>query len=45
MNIESCNNHGNKVLVTIPPVGHLKYDTLKENFKCPNFVNQGLDAL
>ena len=29
MNVESWSGRGKKVLVTIPPVGHLRYDMFK----------------
>ena len=45
MNVESWSGRGNKVLVTIPPVRHLKYDRFKQNCKSSNFVNQSLDVL
>ena len=45
MNVESWNGRGNKVLVTIPFVGYLSYDTFKENCKNSNFMNQNLDTL
>ena len=31
MNVESWSGRGNKVLVTIPHIGHLKYDKFKQN--------------
>ena len=45
MNVESWSGRGNKVLVTISAVRHLKYDRFKQNFKISNFVNQSLDVL
>ena len=45
MNVESWSGRGNKVLVTIPLVGYLRCDRLKQNCKSSYFVNQSLDNL
>ena len=37
--------HANKVLVEIPPIGHLRYDKVIQSYKSSNFVNQKLETL
>ena len=45
LNLEKWGGRGNKELIQIPSVGHLKYDRFKQNVKQNNFIEQTLKAL
>ena len=45
LNLEKWGGRGNKELIQIPSVGHLKYDRFKPNVKQGNFIEQTLKAL
>ena len=42
LNLEKWGSRGEKELIQIPSVGHLKYDRFKQNFKQNNFIEQTL---
>ena len=45
MNLEKWGGGGNKELIQIPSVGHLKYDRFKQNVKQHNFIEKTLKSL
>ena len=45
INVKNGSGCGNKVLVVILFVGHLRYDKFTQNCKSSNFANQSLDTL
>ena len=45
LNLEKWGSRGNKELIQIPPVGHLKYGRFKQNVKQNNFIKQTLKFL
>ena len=45
LNLEKWGGRGNKELIQIPPVGHLKYDRFKHNIKQKKIIEQTLKAL
>ena len=45
LHLEKWGGRGNKELIQIPSVGHLKYDRFKQNVKQDNFIEQTLEAL
>ena len=45
LNLEKWGGRGNKELIQIPPVGHLKYDRFKQTVKQDNFIEQTLKTL